>query len=67
MPIGWRAQDVLGLDDGYLPLNAAAELMGAEPETVREMAQAGLLEALDDGGQWLVRPALVSVLKVKQG
>ena len=62
LPVGWRAEDVLGSDDGFLPLAEAAETMGLTVEEVVEMVRAGLLEA---NGQ-RVRPAIVNVLAVNE-
>lgn len=61
LPVGWRAEDVLGSGEGFVPLTEAAETMGLSVQEVVEMVRAGLLEA---NGQ-RVRPALVSVLAVK--
>lgn len=61
LPVGWRVEDVLGSGDGFVPLAEAAEAMGLAVEEVVQMVRAGLLEA--NGNR--VRPALVSVLAVK--
>src|SRR5439155_20778261 len=61
LPPGWRAEDILGKTDGFLPLREAAKTMAVSEARVVEMVRAGLLEA--DGSK--VRPAIVSVLAVK--
>ena len=61
LPVGWRAEDLLGSNDGFVPLAEAAETMGLAVEEVVQMVRAGLIEA--NGNR--VRPALVSVLAVK--
>jgi hypothetical protein len=61
LPVGWRAEDLLGSSDGFVPLAEAAETMGLAVEEVVQMVRAGLIEA--NGNR--VRPALVSVLAVK--
>jgi hypothetical protein len=45
-----------------MPVAQAAKVMNVEPEEIVAMVQRGLLEAHGN----LVRPALVSVLAVKQ-
>lgn len=62
LPAGWRAEDVLGRDDGFVPFTEAAETMGLSQEEVVQMVRAGLIEA--NGNR--VRPALVSVVAVKR-
>ena len=63
-PAGFRAEDVLGLSaaHGFLPLAEAAEAMSVPEAEVVEMVRRGLLESAGD----LVRPALVSVLAVRE-
>jgi hypothetical protein len=62
MPVGWRAEDVLGSgDDGFVAVAQAAKTMGLAVEEVVAMVRAGLIEA--DRNR--VRPAVVSVLAVK--
>ena len=63
MPVGFRAQDVLGRLDGFVPLELAAEQMGTSEQAIVEHVRSGLLEAYQDGGL-MVRPAIVSVFGV---
>lgn len=61
-PPGWRAEDVLGWEDGFLRLAEAARALAlTEAETV-EACRRGLLEAEERGGALYVRPAIVSGL-----
>lgn len=59
LPVGWRAEDVLGLafSHGFLPLAEAAQGMNVEEDECVEMVRAGRLEANGN----LVRPAVVSL------
>ncbi len=67
MPPGWTAEAALGLPelDGYLPAHEAADEMGVTEAELAIMVRTGKLEARDDGVQLFVRPALVSVLGVR--
>jgi hypothetical protein len=67
LPAGWRAENYLGLDrrDDFLPLEDAAVAMGLEPATVVGLVQAGGLDARVGRDGLLVRPAVVSILGVR--
>jgi hypothetical protein len=67
MPLGWRGEDALDTAQGFLPLREAAEAMSMERDAVLELVRRGLLEAIaDERDGLLVRPALVTLVKVKQ-
>lgn len=47
--------------DGFLKPDDAAKLMQLPVEEVIEMAQVGLLDAREFGGEALIRPAIVGI------
>jgi hypothetical protein len=64
MPVGWRADDVLGhaSSHGFMTIAEAASVMNVENDEIVSMVRRGLLEARGK----LVRPALVTLLSVKR-
>jgi hypothetical protein len=63
MPVGWRAQDVLGhpQSSGFVSIAEAARVMNVEEYEIVRQVRSGILEAHGK----LVRPALVTALGVK--
>lgn len=64
-PPGWRAEDILGHGDGFLPLAEAAKTLGLSEAETLDVCARGLVEGDDRGGFLYVRPAIVSVLGVE--
>lgn len=67
MPPGYRADEFChGTRDGFLPLSEAAKQMGMTEAEVLDLAAQGVLETREAGLYLHVRPALVSILAVRQ-
>ena len=67
LPRGWRAEDFLAQPGtrGFLPLEQAAERMGATESDVVELVERGHLLAEVRGGAIYVQPAIVTVTAVR--